>query len=689
VVPNAEGLLRRLGVHVEDEGAILLQQIRLVNQSGELLSTTDIAKTAGRWQNNWFCAHRVHLHKHLKKVATSADGKGRPVLVHTSSKVAKADPHTGTIVLPDGTQSQGDLIVGADGVHSVTRAAVTEKEFLPFKSDHSAMRFLITKESALADPVTHDWVAPNGSMDMWYGPDLKIVLYPCVNNTLFNFVCIHPAALSNVSDDYNQSGSKKKLLEIYRDFEPRVLRLLEKANAGTLKVYPLFDMEPLPTFVNDRLALIGDAAHPFTPHLGQGAAMAIEDAISLGVMLPLGTTPDEIPERLKLYNQARYERATTIQNNSRLLGNSSSKCTFSASLLYNMSETNHGLEPVYEFMDHGLSHDEYHTSTQILRENQWQNNHNLYWRQPTVFGPMPGPRQTYEGSTHQSSSSSSSSIKARIKFKTSATLLRTLFPNSSYRFSKPDTVALASFSVETQENMAWLGGGSYDLLAFYIHDVEYTTRTGETLHGSYCPVMFENLTDPILSGREELGYPKLYSDISITERNDGDGNSSSVEARISWRGAEWATFLWQGLRDSIPQNPASSVEAAGESGSSAANDGTDTQAKMNDSPRQEGMMVHKFIPASDGVDRAKRRADAEYDVFIQAVETEETKIKRVRQVENAEFQFQDLGFQKLPTLHHIVGRLAEIPVFDVVEASIVYADGVGDLSGARKIEACE
>lgn len=343
MVPNAVGLLRRLGVHVEDEGAVLLEQIRLIKQSGELFSTIDNVKTAGRWQNKWFLAHRAHLHKHLKEVATSADGKGRPVQVHTMSKIAKADPHTGTIVLQDGTQIHGNLIVGADGVHSVTRAAVTEKEFLSFKSEHSAMRFLITKESALADAVTRDWTAPNGSMDMWYGPDLKIVLYPCVKNTIFNFVCIHPAALSDASDDYNYSGSKKKLLEIYRDFEPRVLHLLEKADADTLKVYPLFDMETLPTFVNDRLALIGDAAHPFTPHLAQGGAMAIEDAISLGIMLPLGTAPDEIPERLKLYNQARYERATTVQNNSRLLGNSSSKRTFPPLLEHSISETNHRL----------------------------------------------------------------------------------------------------------------------------------------------------------------------------------------------------------------------------------------------------------------------------------------------------------------------------------------------------------
>ena len=320
MVPNAVGLLRRLGVHVEEEGAVELEQTRLLKYSGELLSTTDHVKTGGRWQNKWFMAHRAHLHSHLKAVATSPDGQGQPVQVRTSSKIVKVDPHTATILLHDGTEVRGDVIVGADGVHSVSRAAVADKDCRPFKTKHSALRFIIDKASALADPVTHEFAKSSGSMDMWYGPDRKVVVYPCANNTILNLVCIHPAALSDASDDYNQTGSKNKLLEIYREFEPRVFHLLEKADTETLKLYPLFDMETLPTFVNDKLALIGDAAHPFTPHLAQGGAMAIEDAFSLGVMLTAGTTPDEIPERLRLYNNARYERASTIQDYSRIVG---------------------------------------------------------------------------------------------------------------------------------------------------------------------------------------------------------------------------------------------------------------------------------------------------------------------------------------------------------------------------------
>jgi acetoacetate decarboxylase len=181
--------------------------------------------------------------------------------------------------------------------------------------------------------------------------------------------------------------------------------------------------------------------------------------------------------------------------------------------------------------------------------------------------------------------------------------------------------------------------------------------------------MFENLTDPILSGREELGFPKLYSDIHISTGNEND--ASTCEARISWRGAEWATFRWHGLREQ-PQQP-DGVEAHDDSGLS------------NHESNSQGLFVHKCVPASDEIERRKGRADMEYDVFIPSFETGGTITKRVQKAEHAEFQLSDLSAKELPTLHHIVSRLAEMPVFEVVEASIVEAERVGDLSGARRI----
>jgi 2-polyprenyl-6-methoxyphenol hydroxylase-like FAD-dependent oxidoreductase len=107
---------------------------------------------------------------------------------------------------------------------------------------------------------------------------------------------------------------------VYDKFSPALLALLDKADAETLKVWELMDMDPLPSWTCDRLALLGDSAHPFLPHQGQGAGVAMEDAASLAVVLPKGTQAAEIAERLQLYETFRYTRANRIQEYSRLAG---------------------------------------------------------------------------------------------------------------------------------------------------------------------------------------------------------------------------------------------------------------------------------------------------------------------------------------------------------------------------------
>lgn len=146
-------------------------------------------------------------------------------------------------------------------------------------------------------------------------------MYPCDNNAQLNFVCIHPREESEArNDDWNREASKATLLKVYESFGPALLTLLDKADAQSLKVWELLDMDPLPTWINERLALLGDSAHPFLPHQGQGAGCAMEDAAALAVVLRQGVTRKEVPERLQLYEQIRLERAHKIQNYSRIAG---------------------------------------------------------------------------------------------------------------------------------------------------------------------------------------------------------------------------------------------------------------------------------------------------------------------------------------------------------------------------------
>jgi 2-polyprenyl-6-methoxyphenol hydroxylase-like FAD-dependent oxidoreductase len=225
------------------------------------------------------------------------------------------------VTLENGDVHTGDVVIGADGVHSLTRTKLPQaKGIKPASSGKNAFRFLMARQQALDDPETNVIARDMGAVDMWDGADRRVVIYPCANNEMLNFVCIHPESLTTIEaggDEYNQQISKNALLEVYKDFSPQVLRLLEKADPATLKLWPLLDMPTIPEWVEGRLAGLGDAVHPFLPYRASGGAMAIEDAVSLSVMLPRGIAAADVPERLKIYEKARHSRVTTIQEMTR------------------------------------------------------------------------------------------------------------------------------------------------------------------------------------------------------------------------------------------------------------------------------------------------------------------------------------------------------------------------------------
>lgn len=231
------------------------------------------------------------------------------------------DPHGATVTLDNGEVIESDVVLGADGVHSLARSKLAQPSpITPFSSGQNAFRFLISRQEALDDPETKSIAEDFGSVDMWDADDRRVVIYPCSHNQLLNFVCIHPDSMTHIDasgDSYNQQIGKDALLEVFKDFNPQVRKLLKKADPQTLKLWPLLDMNTLPTWVEDRLAVLGDAAHPFLPYRGSGGAMAVEDAVSLAMMLPAGVERHEVPERLQVYEQARHQRATTIQEMTR------------------------------------------------------------------------------------------------------------------------------------------------------------------------------------------------------------------------------------------------------------------------------------------------------------------------------------------------------------------------------------
>ncbi|KAF5006425.1 hypothetical protein FDECE_7185 [Fusarium decemcellulare] len=648
LAPNCHGILRRLGVFPETFGANPVNGVTEYNAEGKLKFDIDFSKALSIWQHRWVLTHRVSLHEELKRQATSAEGTGTPAILQTSSPVVDADPSTATVKLADGTLVAGDLVLGADGVSSITRQVVAGPDIKPFGSGKSAFRFMIPHDKIRIDPETEGFLKRDGYMTMWMGDDRRLIMYPCSNNSVMNFVGIHPSSLSAAAskgDGWGLGGSKELLSEVYKDFEPKVRALLSLVDGAELKVWTLLDMDRIPNWVKGRVALLGDAAHPFLPHQGQGGGIAIEDAASLIALLPQGTKVDDISERLSLYEKLRDARAHKVQEFTRLAGQ-------------DLNDGNRGdfNTAVMEFMSYNFGHDEWHNSTRALKELLWSKNGASYWRSPVSFGPMTSPRQDHYGRRIPAQDSRFTTYSVR--FKSSATQLKSLLPTSSFSFSGPGTVVEASFQCTELKGMKWLGGGGYRFFGLWIHGVHYEKKDGSKLHGSFLAVLFENFTDPIVTGREELGMPKIFCDIDV-EKQD-----STTSIRCSWRGTTFADIVIDGL-------------------GKGANILTNGDIQQPPTSLEEGTFVYRYVPAvgKPGV------ADAAYPVFIQnGLATTKREVEKVTVGRGGRISFAEGDWDSLPTLHHIATGFSEIPIYEVLESKIEEGRGVEDLAHAQRIE---
>lgn len=558
--------------------------------------------------------------------------KKTPAVLKVASRVAAVDAEAATVTLEDGTTFTVDLVLGADGVFSVTRKCIVGDKIRPFGSGSSAFRFFIPRETVLNNPSTAHLAARpqrDGVMTLWYGRDRRLVMYPCVNNTMLNFAAIHPSATSapatksESKSTWSEEGSKSTLLEVFKDFGPVVQDLLGLVDSSGLKLWTLLDMEQLPIWVTGKLALLGDAAHPFLPHQGQGGGIAIEDAASLVALLRAGTPRSEIKDRLALYQDIRMQRDHKVQADTRRAGEDIEEDDQRAA--FNVIEFN-----IYNF-----THDEWHNTTHRLNKWLWERNGPSYYRQPSVFGPMPGPRQDSIGRPVDAPNGTFKTTS--IRFKTSSTYLQTLFPTPAFRFARPGTVVEATFQVNELDNLPWLGGGGYRYAALRIHGVQYTKKDGSTVFGSYLPILFENLADPIVSGRDELGMPKLFADIQ------GDKQENSLEISLSWRGAEFVRLKLDNLKPASPDS-----EKAGPPPSPFA---------PPPAP-EDGELVYQYVPAVG----KPGTSDAEYPVFLPYKgSTTERVVERTLSSSDASLSFQAGDRKSLPTLYHISAALAEIP----------------------------
>ena len=191
-------------------------------------------------------------------------------------------------------------MVGCDGIRSNVRAALHGPD-APRFTGNMCWRALIATESL---PPSH--VRPDTTI--WTGPGGHIVTYYVRGGALVNVVAVRETT-DWVEESWSVEAQTSELVAAYPDVHPDLRRLLERAE-HCFK-WGLFDRDPLPTWGRNFITLLGDAAHPMLPFLGQGAAMAFEDAYVLS--RELCRSPEDVARALRAYEAERIPRTAQAQ----------------------------------------------------------------------------------------------------------------------------------------------------------------------------------------------------------------------------------------------------------------------------------------------------------------------------------------------------------------------------------------
>jgi 2-polyprenyl-6-methoxyphenol hydroxylase-like FAD-dependent oxidoreductase len=203
----------------------------------------------------------------------------------------------------DGREERGDLLVGADGIRSAVRAQLFGRR-APRYAGYTAWR-------GIAEP--RDGSLPEGvGLNLW-GRGTEFGLAGVGRGRFYWF------ATRNAPEGEREAagGRKREVLDLLSGwYEPARVAVEATAETEILR-NDIYDRDPLERWGAGRVTLLGDAAHPMTPNLGQGACQAIEDAVVLARCL--GGT-GEVPRSLRLYEERRVRRTTTVVMRSRLAG---------------------------------------------------------------------------------------------------------------------------------------------------------------------------------------------------------------------------------------------------------------------------------------------------------------------------------------------------------------------------------
>jgi salicylate hydroxylase len=220
------------------------------------------------------------------------------------------DAGAATVGFGNGTSVTADVVIGADGIHSVLQGFVVDPAE-PVFSGVIAYRGLVPSIAGY----------PADTMRMWVGESKHFLVFPVRAGQLLNYVGFVQSGTS-VRESWSAAGDSAALAAHFTGWDPVIGEIIAAITGpgGSGFQWGMHDRVPLPRWSSGRLTLLGDAAHPMLPHLGQGVNQALEDAVALATLLGACASPAGVPRALAAYEDLRRDRTARVQLGSRRNG---------------------------------------------------------------------------------------------------------------------------------------------------------------------------------------------------------------------------------------------------------------------------------------------------------------------------------------------------------------------------------
>ncbi|WP_183147927.1 FAD-dependent monooxygenase [Chryseobacterium nematophagum] len=292
---NAMQVMKKLGLHEEltKEGNIL-KRMNITNENLKVLSCINIEPFSTLYNVNMVAIHREKLYHIINSKIKCEEFLGKRL-----EKINLVNDQL-NMIFKDSTESNADIIIGADGIHSQVR-----------NSYFSKVEMLDAGQLCWRGIANIEMPKYANELNEIWGKGKR-----------FGFVKINSHQIywyALVNTPYNDPITLYRLTYIFKDFHPDVLDIINSTEESTIITREIYDFKTLYKWYKSRVCLIGDAAHAMTPNLGQGACQAIEDAYIFSECLKRY----ESEQALAKFNDIRRDKASWIVERSRKIGNMS------------------------------------------------------------------------------------------------------------------------------------------------------------------------------------------------------------------------------------------------------------------------------------------------------------------------------------------------------------------------------